>query len=144
MWLPTDQPKIMKYGNLERSHLPEFGYIKVLNPENEAVIFIKEYLIVGSWCMDVNSLEEYCENNAMKRIDILHDSKLEIYKTDISLFETLIGLNEECKLPLPINIDIMLNEKVSDISSRNDLLQKYRIRIPSEKDVESLLDSYKS
>ncbi len=37
-----------------------------------------------------------------KRIDILHDSKLKIYKTDISLFETLIGLKEECKLPLPI------------------------------------------
>ncbi|MDP1553006.1 MAG: hypothetical protein Q8M06_08335, partial [Methanobacteriaceae archaeon] len=64
--------------------------------------------------------------------------------TYISLFKTLIGFNEECKLPLHIYIDILLNEKVSDISSRNDLLQKYRIRIPSEKDVESLLDSYKS
>jgi hypothetical protein len=144
MWLPTEDPIIMEYGNLDKSDLPEFGYVKILNPDNEAVIFIKECVIVGSWCMDIVSLEEFYENKAMKRIDIANDSKLEIYKTNYSLFETLIELNEECKLSLPIEINLILNERVSDISSRKDLLEKYRIRVPSDSDVESLLVSYKS
>jgi hypothetical protein len=144
MWLPTEDPIIMEYGNLDKSDLPEFGYVKILNPDNEAIIFIKECVIVGSWCMDIDSLEEFYENKAMKRIDIANDSKLEIYKTNYSLFETLIELNEECKLSLPIEINLILNERVSDISSRKDLLEKYRIRLPSDADVESLLVSYKS
>jgi hypothetical protein len=144
MWLPTEDPKIMEYGNLDKSDLPEFGYIKILNPDNEAVIFIKEGFIVGSWCMDASSLEEFHENKAMKSIDIAGDSKLEIYETNNSLFETLIELNEECKLSLPIEIKLIFNEKVSDIASRKDLLEKYRIRAPSEEDVESLLLNYKS
>ena len=144
MWLPTEDPIIMEYGNLDKSDLPEFGYVKILNPDNEAIIFIKECVIVGSWCMDIVSLEEFYETKAMKRIDIANDSKLEIYKTNYSLFETLIELNEECKLSLPIEINLILNERVSDISSRKDLLEKYRIRVPSDSDVESLLVSYKS
>jgi hypothetical protein len=144
MWLPTEDPIMMEYGNLDKSDLPEFGYVKILNPDNEAIIFIKECVIVGSWCMDIISLEEFYENKAMKRIDIANDSKLEIYKTNYSLFETLIELNEECKLSLPIEINLILNERVSDISSRKDLLEKYRIRVPSDSDVESLLVSYKS
>jgi hypothetical protein len=134
----------MEYGNLDKSDLPEFGYIKILNRDNEAVIFIKEGFIVGSWCMDVSSLEEFYENKAMKNIDIANDSKLEIYQTNNSLFETLIELNEECKLSLPIEIKLILNEKVSDIASRKDLLEKYRIRAPSEEDVENLILNYKS
>lgn len=144
MWLPTEDPRIMEYENLNKSDLPEFGYIKIINQETEAVIFIKEGYIVGSWCMDVSSLEEFYENKAMKRIDIANNSKLEIYKTNYSLFETLIELNEECKLSMPIEIDLILNERVSDISSRKDLLEKYRIRVPSEEDVDNLLVSYKS
>ncbi|PKL67313.1 MAG: hypothetical protein CVV28_05435 [Methanobacteriales archaeon HGW-Methanobacteriales-1] len=144
MWLPTEDPKTMEYGNLDKSDLPEFGYIKILNRDNEAVIFVKESFIVGSWCMEVSSLEEFHENKAMKRIDIANDSKLEIYETNNSLFETLIELNEECKLSLPIEIKLILNERVSDISSRKDLLEKYRIRAPSEEDVENLLLNYKS
>ena len=144
MWLPTEDPIIMEYGNLDKSDLPEFGYVKILNPDNESIIFIKECVIVGSWCMDIDSLEEFYETKAMKRIDIANDSKLEIYKTNYSLFETLIELNEECKLSLPIEINLILNERVSDISSRKDLLEKYRIRVPSDSDVESLLVSYKS
>ena len=134
----------MEYGNLDKSDLPEFGYIKILNRDNEAVIFIKEGFIVGSWFMDASSLEEFYENKAMKNIDIANDSKLEIYETNNSLFETLIELNEECKLSLPIEIKLILNEKVSDIASRKDLLEKYRIRAPSEEDVENLLLNYKS
>lgn len=144
MWLPTEDPKTMEYGNLDKSDLPEFGYVKIFNSDNEAVIFIKESFIVGSWCMEVSSLEEFYENKAMKRIDISNDSKLEIYKTNYGLFETLIELNEECKLSLPIKINLILNERVSDISSRKDLLEKYRIRVPSDSDVESLLVNYKS
>ena len=144
MWLPTDHPKTMDYSNLKRSHLPEYGYLRVLNPENEGIFFIKEKLIVGSWCMDVNSLEEFYENKAMEKIRILSNSNLEVYETDESLFETLIELNEECKLSLPIEIDLILNESVSDISSREDLLAKYRIRVPSDDDVESLIVDYKS
>ncbi len=134
----------MEYGNLDKSDLPEFGYIKIFKRDNEAVIFIKEGFIVGSWCMNASSLEELYENKAMKNIDIAIDSKLEIYATSKSLFETLIELNEECKLSLPIEIKLIFNEKVSDISSRKDLLEKYRIRAPSEEDVESLLLNYKS
>ncbi len=134
----------MEYGNLDKSDLPEFGYIKIFNRDNESVIFIKEGSIVGSWCMNASSLEEFYENKAMKSIDIAIDSKLEIYETNHSLFETLIELNEECKLSLPIEIKLIFNEKVSDIASRKDLLEKYRIRAPSEEDVESLLLNYKS
>ena len=144
MWLPTEDPIIMEYGNLDKSDLPEFGYIKILNRDNEAVIFIKEGFIAGSWFMDASSLEEFYENKAMKNIDIANDSKLEIYQTNNSLFETLIELNEECKLSLPIEIKLILNEKVLDIASRKDLLEKYRIRAPSEEDVENLLLNYKS
>ncbi|MCK9152157.1 DUF2226 domain-containing protein [Methanobacterium alcaliphilum] len=143
MWLPTDNPKTMDYSNLKRSHLPEFGYLRVLNLDNEGIIFIKGDLIVGSWCMDVDSLEEFYENNAMKLIKIVSKSNLEVYKTDESLFDTLMELNEECKLSLPIEIDLILNENVSDFSSRESLLSKYRIRVPSEDDVESLLVGYK-
>ena len=45
--------------------------------------------------MDSSSLEEFHENKAMKRIDIVNDSNLEIYETNNSLFKTLIELNEE-------------------------------------------------
>lgn len=144
MWLPTEDPKIREYENLEKSDLPELGYIKILNPDSEAVIFIKEGSIVGAWCMDSSSLEEFHENKAMKRIDIVNDSNLEIYETNNSLFETLIELNEECKLSLPIEIKLILNKRVSDIASRKDLLEKYRIKVPSDDDVESLLVNYKS
>jgi len=71
----------MEYGNLDKSDLPEFGYIKIFNRD---------------------------------------------------------------KLSLPIEIRLIFNEKVSDIASRKDLLEKYRIRAPSEEDVENLLLNYKS
>jgi hypothetical protein len=145
MWLPADHPIEITYGNLERSDLPEFGYLRVLNPDNEAILFIKDGVIVGSWCMDVVSLNEFYENKAMEMIQILHDSNLEVYETDKSLFNTLIELNEECKLSLPIEVELILNkDDISDIKSREDLLSKYRIREPSEDDLDSLITNYKS
>jgi hypothetical protein len=145
MWLPTDHPVNITYNNLKRSHLPEFGYLRVLNSDNEAILFIKEGMIVGSWCMDVLSLDEFYENKAMKMIKISADSNLELYDMNIGMFDTLLELNEECKLSLPIEIDLLLNEiAVSDIKSREDILAKYRIKEPSDNDLEGLLNDYKS
>jgi hypothetical protein len=145
MWLPTDHPVKITYNNLKRSHLPEFGYLRVLNSDNEAILFIKEDMIVGSWCMDVLSLNECYEDKAMKQIKISQDSNLEVYDMNNNLFSTLLELNEECKLSLPVEIDLLLNEiAISDIKSREDILAKYRIKDPSDQDLEGLLNDYKS
>ncbi len=125
--------------------MPEFGYLRILNKDNEAILFITEGMIVGSWCMDVLSLEEFYENKAMKMIKISSDSNLELYDMTSKMFNTLMELNEECKLSLPIEIDLLLNEiALFDIKSREDILAKYRIKEPSDQDLEGLLNDYKS
>jgi len=94
--------------------------------------------------MDIVSFNEYYENHSMKRFKISSESKIEVYKVDENFFNTLIELNEECKLSLPVDLDLLGNDsEILDISSREEILSKYRIREPSEDDLESLLNNYK-
>ncbi|MBU4534547.1 MAG: hypothetical protein KKF16_01670 [Euryarchaeota archaeon] len=144
MWLPADQPIETIQGNLNTSSFPHAGYIRILNPDDESVVFINQNLIIGAWTMDIVSFNEYYENHSMKRFKISSESKIEVYKVDENFFNTLIELNEECKLSLPVDLDLLGNDsEILDISSREEILSKYRIREPSEDDLESLLNNYK-
>lgn len=58
------------------------------------------------------------------------------------MFSTIVDLNEECKLPLPAEIEFLL-EKVEE-TNREEILSKYKLRDPSEDDIDNLLNDYKS
>ncbi|MBE2899718.1 hypothetical protein DNK57_02600 [Methanothermobacter thermautotrophicus] len=144
MWLPFDNPRKMDYSVLKRASMPEFSYIRILDNENEAIIFVMEDKIVGVWHIDLNTLKETHSHKAMERIEINHDSVIEVYETDLDLFETLIELNDESKLSIPIDAEIIINEMFLDRSSREELLEMYRIRVPTDEAIESLIEDYKS
>ena len=146
MWLPSDEPKNKLYGNkLDKSYLPSLGYIKVLNDNCESILLLNEDLIVGAWYLDVRSLNELYENDAMEMVKILPESKIEIYEAGKKLFKTVMELNEECKLSLPLRIDMFWDKiGLNNIDSRDELLAKYRINEPSLNDVENLINDYKS
>jgi hypothetical protein len=144
MWLPFDNPRKMDYSVLKRASMPEFSYIRILDNENEAIIFVMGDKIVGAWHIDLNTLKETHSHKAMERIEINHDSVIEVYETDLDLFETLIELNDESKLSIPIDAEIIINEMFLDRSSREELLERYRIRVPTDEAIERLIDDYKS
>jgi hypothetical protein len=145
MWLPSDEePKHVFHANLDKSKIPVNGYVRILSRMDESIIFIKQEMIVGAWNLSTNSLKEAYENKAMELMDINSESTIEIYEMGCKLFETIIELNEEVKLSSAVEIDFILN-KVQDADvSRENLLSKYRIKEPSENDVENLLNDYKS
>lgn len=146
MWLPSDEPASKIWGNkLDESYLPSLGYIRVLNEDYESIIFLNDDLIVGAWYLDANTLNELYENSAMEKIKIVSESKIEIYETNEKLFKTIVELNEECKLSLPIRINMFWDKiGLNSTDSREELLSKYRINEPSVNDVESLINGYKS
>ena len=146
MWLPSDEPEITMYGNkFEHSYLPSIGYIRILNEDYESILFLNDGLIVGAWYLDAGTLNELYENNAMELVKILPESKVEIFKTNHKLFETIMELNEECKLSLPLSIAMFWDKiGLNSTDSREKLLSKYRINEISENDVETLLNDYKS
>jgi Uncharacterized protein conserved in archaea len=111
MWLPSEDPEHTIRGNLKRSHIPELGYIKILEGGNESLLLIKNEKIVAAWNLNAESLEETHENKAMKLVDISPESRIEVYRIDDNMFSTIVDLNEECKLPLPIGIDFLLEKK---------------------------------
>jgi len=143
MWLPSEDPHHMIRGNLKISHIPDLGYIKILDGGNESLLLIKDEKIVAAWNLNVKSLEETYENKAMDLVRISSESKIEVYKLDDKMFSTIVDLNEECKLPLPAKIDFLLEKQVEEVD-REGILSKYRIRDPSEDDIDNLLDDYKS
>ncbi|HML05806.1 MAG TPA: DUF2226 domain-containing protein [Methanobacterium sp.] len=145
MWLPSDDPIEKVYGNkLEKENIPLLGYIRVLNDDYESIIFINKNLIVGAWNLNAGTLNEFYENDAMEKIKIESESIIEIYETSEKLFTTVLELNEECKLSLPLSVD-MFWDKIGfkSIDSREKLLSRYRISEPSENDLESLISGYK-
>jgi len=142
MWLPSDDPQHVIRGNLKISHVPEMGYVKILEGGNESLLLIKDQKIIAAWNLNIETLEETCENKAMKLVSISPESRIEIYKLDDKMFSTIIDLNEECKLPLPVEIGFLL-EKVEEVN-REEVLSKYKIRDPSEDDIDNLLNDYKS
>ncbi len=146
MWLPSDEPKNRLYGNkLDKSYLPQSGYIRILNDNYESILFLSDDLVVGAWYLNVKSLTELYENEAMEKVKILSESKIEIYETGGKLFKTILELNEECKLSLPIRIDMFWDKiGLNSTDSREELLSKYRINEPSAIDVDNLLKDYKS
>ncbi|MEJ8543329.1 DUF2226 domain-containing protein [Methanothermobacter wolfeii] len=144
MWLPFDNPKKMDYSVLKRSSLPEFAYIRVLNGDTESIVFLENERIVGAWHLDLNTLEENNGHTAMEKIEINQDSLIEVYEADEDLFRTLIELNDESKLSIPIEAEIILNEMFPDVSSREELLKKYRIQVPGDEAIERLINDYKS
>lgn len=75
-------------------------------------------------------------------MSISPESRIEIYKLDDKMFSTIVDLNEECKLPLPAEIEFLL-EKVEE-TNREEILSKYKLRDPSEDDIDNLLNDYKS
>ncbi len=77
----------------------------------------------------------------MNRIKVSSESRIEVYKLDDNMFSTIVDLNEECKLPLPSEIDFLIEKADTD---RQDVLSKYRIRDPSVDDIDNLLNDYKS
>ncbi len=146
MWLPSDEPKNKVYGNkLDKSYLPSSGYIRILNDDYESILILSDDLIVGAWYLDADSLNELYENDAMEKVKILPESRVEIYEAHGKLFKTIIELNEECKLSLPLRIDMFWDKiGLNSTDSREELLSKYRINEPSINDVESLINDYKS
>jgi hypothetical protein len=80
----------------------------------------------------------------MELVDINSESTIEIYEMGNKLFDTIIELNEEAKLSSALEIDFILNKVQDEDVSRENLLSKYRIKEPSENDVENLLKDYKS
>lgn len=145
MWLPSDEePKHVLHANLDGSKIPVNGYVRILSRFDESIIFIKRRMIVGAWNLSTDSLKEVYENKAMGLVDINSESTIEIYEMGNKLFDTIIELNEEVKLSSALEIDFILN-KIQDADvSRENLLSKYRIKEPSENDVENLLNDYKS
>jgi len=146
MWLPSDEPKKVFIGNkLDHSSIPSLGYIRVLNKDHEFILFLKDNMIVGTWYFNINSLTELYQNEAMEVIKIQAESKIEIFEINQGLFKTILDLNEECKLSLPIKINMLWDKIGLDTNdSRETLLSKYRIKEPSEDDIENLVSTYKS
>ncbi|MDI6703033.1 DUF2226 domain-containing protein [Methanothermobacter wolfeii] len=144
MWLPFDNPKKMDYSVLKRSSFPAFAYIRVLSGDTESIVFLENERIVGAWHLDLNTLEENNGHTAMEKIEINQDSLIEVYEADEDLFKTLIELNDESKLSIPIEAEIILNEMFPDVSSREELLKKYRIQVPGDEAIERLINDYKS
>ncbi|AUB55739.1 MAG: hypothetical protein KO318_05695 [Methanobacterium sp.] len=142
MWLPSEDPEHTIRGNLKRSHIPEMGYMKILEGANESLLLIKDEKIIAAWNLNAKSLEETHENKAMNLINISPESRIEVYQLDDNMFSTIFDLNEECKLPLPTGIDFLLEKKAKDVN-RDDVLSKYKIRDPSEDDIDNLLNGYK-
>jgi len=142
MWLPSEDPNHIIRGNLKISHIPDLGYIKILDGGNESLLLIKGEKIVAAWNLNIETLEETYENKAMNLVRISSESKIEVYKLDDNMFSTIVDLNEECKLPLPAEINFLL-EQVEEVD-REDILSKYKIRDPSEDDIDNLLDDFKS
>ena len=142
MWLPSDDPQDIIRGNLKISHVPEIGYVKILEGGNESLLLIKNQKIIAAWNMNIETLEETCENKALNLVSISHESRIEIYELDDKMFSTIVDLNEECKLPLPAEIEFIL-EKVEEVD-REEVLSKYKLRDPSEDDIDNLLNDYKS
>jgi hypothetical protein len=145
MWLPSDEePKHVLHANLDESKIPVNGYVRILSRIDESIIFIKHRMIVGAWNLSTDSLKEVYENKAMELVDINSESTIEIYEMGNKLFDTIIELNEEVKLSSALEIDFILNKVQDEDVSRENLLSKYRIKEPSENDVENLLNDYKS
>jgi hypothetical protein len=144
MWLPSDEPKKIIKSNLKKTHIPDLGYIRVLDEGNESILFIKEKKIVGAWHLEIDKLEEYYEDKAMTLIDIRPESSVEIYNLEKKLFETILELNEESKLSLPLEIDLVLEKYELDKHvDRENLLKKYRIQDPSSNDLDVIIKEYK-
>ena len=146
MWLPSDEPKNKIYGNkLDKSYLPSLGYIRILNDDYESILLLDGDLIVGAWYLDAQSLNELYENDAMEKVKILPESRIEIYEASEKLFKTVFELNDECKLSLPLRIDMFWDKVgLNSTDSREELLSKYRILEPSVNDVDNLINDYKS
>lgn len=143
MWLPSSAPELEIRGNLKKSHIPELGYLRILNKTDESILFINEAKIVGAWYLDVNSLDEYYETSAMKLMVISPESKVEIYKMNDNLFNTIMELNEECKLSLPVELEFIIDKyDANSPIDRDKLLLKYGIRDPSENDLDTLINEY--
>jgi len=145
MWLPSDDPEEKVYGNkFKKENIPSLGYIRILNNGYESILFINDNLVVGVWHLDAGTLNELYENDAMERIKINVESIIEIYETPEKLFTTIVELNEECKLPLPLSVNMFWDKiGMKSTDSREELLSKYRISEPSENDLESLINDYK-
>jgi hypothetical protein len=80
----------------------------------------------------------------MEKVKISSESRIEIYETNEKLFKTVLELNEECKLSLPLRIDMFWDKiGLNSTDSREELLSKYRIHEPSVNDVENLINDYK-
>ncbi len=143
MWLPSNEPEMEIRGNLKKTHIPELGYLMVLNEENESILFINDAKIVGAWYLDVDSLDEYYETRAMKMMVISPESKVEIYKMNDNLFNTIMELNEECKLSLPVELEFIIDKcDANSPIDRDKLLLKYGIRDPSDNDLDTLIKEY--
>jgi len=71
------------------------------------------------------------------------ESKVEIYKMNDKLFNTILELNEECKLSLPVELDFIIDKyDANNPVDRDKLLLKYGIRDPSENDLDTLIKEY--
>lgn len=144
MWLPSNEPEKVIKGKLKKSEIPTLGYLRVLEKGNESVLFIKDEKIVGSWYLDINTLAEYYEAKAMELLTIKDGSKIEIYNMGSKLFETIVELNEESKLSLPVGIEFIVEKIGSNTPvDRNELLLKYGIRDPSSNDLDVIINQYK-
>lgn len=143
MWFPSSEPEMVVKGKLKKSHIPDLGYLRFLDNGNESILFINNEKIVAAWHLDADSLEEFYETKAMKVMVIIPESEVEIYKLNENLFKTIIELNEECKLSLPVELDFII-EKIDAITpvDRDKLLLKYGIRDPSENDLNTLINEY--
>ncbi|ADZ08734.1 hypothetical protein Metbo_0482 [Methanobacterium lacus] len=146
MWFPSDEPKeILRGNNLDKLSIPSLGYLRILNENYEFILFLNDNLIVGAWCLDIKSLSELFQNEAMEVIKILPDSRIELFEINPRLFKTILDLNEECKLSLPIRIDMFWDKIGFNTNvSRETLLAKYRIKEPSEEHIKNLVSTYKS
>lgn len=145
MWLPPNEPNKIKLGKIKESEICSLGYIRILNDDNESILFIDNDMVIAAWYLDSDSLKEIYEVKATEAIKIKPESKIEIYELTRNLFKDLIELNEESKLSLPVKISFILDKNVlNDEVSREELLKKYRIHDLSEDDVDNLLENYKS
>ncbi len=143
MWFPSSEPEMVRRGNLKKTHIPDLGYIRFIDKGNESILFISEEKIVGAWYLDIDTLEEYYETKAMKLMMIRPESKVEIYKMNDKLFNTILELNEECKLSLPVELDFIIDKyDANNPVDRDKLLLKYGIRDPSENDLDTLIKEY--
>ena len=144
MWLPSNEPEKVIKGNLKKSEIPQRGCIRILDKGNESILFIKDEEIIGAWYLDINTLIEHYETEAMELLSINPESKVEIYNLESKLFKTIIELNEESKLSLPIEIDFIIEKfELNTPIDRDKLLLKYGIHDPSSTDLDTLIKKYK-